>query len=491
MHSRVPNPWRTTPRATKPAKVEERPQPRQKLSTNALIAMGLWFLLWLGYNTGPWHIQDPNFPANTPELIHGVRAFFPMLAGWISLMLLLTRSSRVLTWIAGPMGLFVLFSIVGLATSVTLSTDLTDATYWGLNFISIILVLLAIATAPTSFQDLHKLLTFNWAVSTLLTFALLGAIPFMGGFAGGGGGSDVGVYTVKGVRHSFDGSGMVLGMANTRNTGFGRFAAVAALAGMARLRTGTRWNRAIWIGIFLVSLYALVLSNGRTEVVGFITGAFMVLLVDKNRRVVYFIAGIGAAIILRMEGFFDTFFDYFTRSGKLDESVTSMSGRTYYWEEGLKLFQSSPWVGGGFQADRIFGGYHVHNAVVAALLEGGIIGGGAIIIGILLIWFLIIKYFYFRRPSDAKLIPAEIPGVYMFLTASSVTESTFTYFSAAWLLSAPIVIYVLMLHRHLQTVTWREAQERSQKIRLARSQSRTLEPELDLPHSPTPGEVSH
>jgi O-antigen ligase len=127
-----------------------------------------------------------------------------------------------------------------------------------------------------------------------------------------------------------------------------------------------------------------------------------------------------------------------------------MTGRTAVWQQGLRLLATSPWVGYGFQADRDMLNIHMHNAFLHVLVQSGIIGGGAAILGLAIIWYYIIRYFIAAQPSDKSLIPPEMPAVFLFVTFSSVTESTFAYFSAAWLLSAPIVAYVVALHRHMQ-----------------------------------------
>ena len=54
------------------------------------------------------------------------------------------------------------------------------------------------------------------------------------------------------------------------------------------------------------------------------------------------------------------------------------------------------------------------------------------------------------QPENEMPWLASIPAVLAFVTFSSITESTFAYFSAAWLLSAPIFVYVVALDRHLR-----------------------------------------
>jgi hypothetical protein len=50
---------------------------RSGLGVNAMLGIGLWTLLWLGYNTGPGAVIQPDFPRDTTDLIQGLRAFCP------------------------------------------------------------------------------------------------------------------------------------------------------------------------------------------------------------------------------------------------------------------------------------------------------------------------------------------------------------------------------------------------------------------------------
>src|ERR1019366_995604 len=150
----------------------------------------------------------------------------------------------------------------------------------------------------------------------------------------------------------------------------------------------------------------------------------------------YFLVGICFAILLGFKGFYHAFFMYFTRTGHFDFTMT---GRTLVWEQGLQLLNKSPWVGLGFQADRIYLNLqHMHNAFLSAIVQSGIVGGGALFLALIVVGFLIVKYFFISPLRNKELIPAEIPGIFLFVIVSSIAESTFAYFSAAWLLSAPI-----------------------------------------------------
>jgi uncharacterized membrane protein len=128
----------------------------------------------------------------------------------------------------------------------------------------------------------------------------------------------------------------------------------------------------------------------------------------------------------------------------------------------------------------------MHNAFLHVLVQSGFVGGLAIIIGFAIVWYYTIQHFFINQPADKSLIPAEIPAVLLFTTISSITESTFAYFSAAWLLCAPIVPYVMALHRRMQTMSRKAAQERGLRIRLERRNSRLSESPVETPR-PTSG----
>jgi O-antigen ligase len=467
---KVDNPRRVPP--------EQAAKPKRKYSKNALIAMGLWTLLWLGYNTIPEFVLDPNFPANTTMLIHGVRAFFPMLAAWISLLIILSRPQRVVPWISGPLGLILIYAVTGLVATVIFVDDPLDGLYYGANYLAIVLVLLAIVSVGDPLPDLHRVLRLTWIVGIFFTLSMLGAVPFLRGVGGEG----------PAGMQAYNGAGQIMGMATSRNTGFARYAAVSALVALPGfLSKSRRIVRIMWGGLFLLSCYALVIANGRTEILAFILGAVIVFARQKSRRTLFVIAGIGAGIVLAFAGFYGGFFRYFTRTGHLDATLT---GRTTTWELGLQVLGSSPLVGLGFQSDRLYLGIHMHNAYLHVLFQAGLLGGGAILIALATVWYYLIKYFFLRQPADKSLIPVEIPAVFTFITISSITESTFAYYSAAWLLSAPIVAYVMALDRHMKRLSFKAYKERTFRERLTRRASRGFGYGLEVEPSPAGGQTS-
>ena len=292
--------------ARKPFLADEIAKPQQRLSANALLGMGLWILLWLGYNTDLGYLATPNFPANAAILIHGVRAFAPMLAGWIALLLIFARSSRLFPWIMGPLGLMLFYAFTGLISSATMSVDPTDALYFGVNYLAIVLALLAIVLVEDPLPDIHRVLKVTWGVGTILTLSLLGAIPFLGSAAmRQSETSPVGAVAYTKV------SG-VMGMAGTRNTGFARYAAISGLVALAGLlRKGKPRARIIWGLLFAASLYALVIANGRTETVGFFAGVAVIVCLERSQRTVSILVGTAAGLLFGLWGFQSAFYKIF------------------------------------------------------------------------------------------------------------------------------------------------------------------------------------
>jgi len=465
--------------AGRPAPRIEPPKPRQRQSVNALLGMGLWMLLWLGYNTDLSRATAPGFPANTMDLIHGLRAFLPMVAGWMAIILISTRASRLFSWIIGPLGLMLMYAVTGLISSATLAPEPSYALYFGFNYLSLTLVLLAIVLVENPLPDLLKVLRLTWNVSIVITISLLAAIPIVGSEAIND--SDTGPIGFR----TYKGNDTIMGMPTTRSTGFARYAAIAAIVALPRvMEKGKLWVRILWGIVFAASVYAEIIANGRTEIVAFLASVAIILSAEKARRVVNFMAALAALILLGFRGFYSEFFLYFTRTGHLD---TTFTGRTDTWSLAWHLLWKSPWIGYGFQADRFFLGQHMHNAFLHVLFQAGFVGGVAILIGIAIVWYYTIYYFAFHQPADKTLIPPEIPAVLLFTTISSLTESTFAYYSAAWLLSAPIVGYVLGLHQHMRRIASRAAHERILRIRAAWRHPRDLGRPLEVP-TPTPEE---
>lgn len=442
---------------------------RTRLTLSAALAIGVWLLMWGGYNSGPWYWADPRFPRGLLEFFHGVRAFFPLLGGWCAIVLLLAKGSLKMRLLEGPLGLVTLYGVVGLAASGVVSREPAEALYWGGCYLSVVVALVMVLSARDPLADLSNLIFFNWVFDAIILITLLGAIPILGNALVPTAGSPLGV-------KAYGETEQIMGMAFTRNTGFARYAAVAGLAALGRIWRGRPITRVAWGVLLLVAMYSLVLSQGRTEVVAFIAGAFLVLFLQKTKRVLLVFAGVTGALLLGLQGFYQAFWGYITRTQKFD---ATLSGRTETWQEGWKLFQQSPWWGYGFQADRLYlGGEHMHNVVFQALVQSGVIGTVALMLALLIVWAVVLKVYVLRPPANAALLLSEVPGVLLFFTVSSFTESTFAYFSAAWLMAAPLLAYIEVLNWQSRAARARAPNTRLtylERVRIARARPMSLQ----------------
>src|ERR1019366_2613219 len=234
----------------RPVRVRHLAPFRPMIRINTALGIGLWALLWAGYNTGPWWMQSPGFPHHSVlELIHGLRAYAPILGGWIAIIVIFTRMNHLRRWFLSPVGLVLIYGIVGVFSSMAVSIQPEEATYWGSVYLSIALVLLAIVLVDDPLPDLRRVLDFTWIVGTMFTLSLLGIMPFMGRETVME--TQVGSVTV----HAYTGAGQVLGMSMTRNTGFARYAAVSGLVSLARIWEGSRIARVIWAAVLVASAY--------------------------------------------------------------------------------------------------------------------------------------------------------------------------------------------------------------------------------------------
>lgn len=413
---------------------------RRSPRRSALLYLVLWLMLWAGYNTGPNLVLDPSFPADTRVLIHGVRAFFPLLAGWLALMLMLVRGGMKRLVIIGPLGLFSFFTLVGLGPSLLLSGESFQAVYWCVAFGAPAAILVLALTDPQPDYAMKNLLTLSWVIGIAMMVAVVLVLPVIGGPSfmptQGGAMHRVGTFTVD----------EVAGMAGPRNTGLGRYVGVAALAALGRIGQERGWVRLFWIMVLPASVYILMAAQGRTEILAFIAGGFVILALRRMSRLVMFSWGIVATWLLAIGGFLHHFWQYGTRSGRFDPTL---SGRTMTWRQGWEVFNTSPWVGLGFHADRWFlAGAHIHNGLLHALLQSGLIGTAAFVAAFAVALVFMVRLYWLGPESRRLPLAAEVPGILIFFTIMNVTESS-AYFSANWLLLAPAMAY-------LQLAFWKD-----------------------------------
>jgi exopolysaccharide production protein ExoQ len=149
-----------------------------------------------------------------------------------------------------------------------------------------------------------------------------------------------------------------------------------------------------------------------------------------------------------LSGVGHSFLLYLTRGRGIDPTLT---GRTVTWAQGWRALQQSPWMGLGFWADRYFlGGWNIHNTFLQALLQAGVLGIVPLLIGLAWVWHGIFRFYSTKPSGEASSLAAEVLAVMTFFTVYSVTEISFSFYSAGWIAMAPLFAHVqFRVHQRL------------------------------------------
>jgi O-antigen ligase len=431
-------------RISLPLKPRPRPAPRKRKAPGLALTSLLCFLVWAGYNTTIYYWLDPLYPKNFLNFIHGLRAFLPLLAAIVASWKLAHRPSLPIWLKHGPLALCLFYGGIGLASSFIVSVDPLGAVFWGLEYISVIIVVLAVASGPDSEAHLERYISVNWGCCAVICLGLLAGIPLLGGGAlGQTAGSPLGVIAYSRPREE------LMGMASTRNTGFGRFAAVVFVVGLAKLLHDRKNNKTIfiWTPLMLASGLALLLAQARTSWVSVVVATLLLLARAPTRwRVPIIMITLLALPFVFLTGFGHAFFLYLTRGRGFDPTLT---GRTVTWLQGWEALQQSPWVGLGFWADRFFlKGANMQSTFFAALVQAGFLGLIPLLISLIWVWVGILRHYSIKPAGETSSLPGELLGVMTFFTVYSITEITCSFYSVGWMIMAPLFAHVqLRVHQ--------------------------------------------
>jgi exopolysaccharide production protein ExoQ len=412
-------------------------------SQGLMLTTLLCLLVWSGYNTTIYYFMDPLFPKSLMNFVHGVRAFFPILAGVIAAGQLVRRRSLP-PWLAfGPLILLLFYGGIGLASSIFFSLQPIPAAYWAIEYISVIVVVMAVASSPDPEKNLSRYISVNWVCCAAICIGLLIGIPLLGGGAlGQTAGSPLGVMAYGRVNDAME-------MAGARNTGFGRFAGIVFLVGIAKLLHDRRDKKTlfIWTPLALVAGLALLLSQARTSWVSVVVAAVVLLARAPTRwRVPMIMLALLALPLVWLSGFSHGFLLYLTRGKGIDPTLT---GRTATWAQGWEAVHRSPLVGLGFWADRYFlQGANIQNTFFDALLQSGFLGMIPFAIALVWVWLGVLRLYSTKPAGEASSLPAELLAVMAFFTVYSITEITYSFYSVGWMAMAPLFAHVqLRVHQ--------------------------------------------
>lgn len=463
-----------------------------------ITVLGMWILVWAGYNTGIERVANPGFPHGVLDLAHGLRAFLPIAAGIATIIFLVAKKQALpFKFLLTPCGLLLLYAFAGIISSV-LSNHVVFALYWAAMFGAVLLVLLAhLWQENTKALDcLAWIIKSNWVIAGLLAFGLL--VYFL---AQPGVFSSLTLNFLVCVKRPYEGLGTItaglaqFGVAASRPTGFGRYAGIAAIAAFVAFLQASPKKKLLPLLLFSLFAALVFFSKGKTEIIAFMVSLAGIAIILKKytlRMAALFVvmAVLAAAIVFLNIPCAnpDALLGFFIRSNhavvepghvvvainpapassgspvvasapapapagpttqpKNIKSLVTLSGRTDgIWKDSWNLFLSEPLIGRGFQADRYFlGGQHAHNTVLHALVQTGLIGTLLFIAAFC--WAIYMLLRLLKNPvisHSQKIFLVEIAAVMIFLLVRGITESL-AFYSADWLFMAPLIAYIQVLY---------------------------------------------
>jgi hypothetical protein len=324
----------------------------------------------------------------------------------------------------GALGIFFLFSVWGLASTVwsvspagTLYKASEYCAMLALFALAASLINVTIKNPKTRFFALKSVFDFNWfLVFALIASAYAGILIF-----------PEQAFTNKNVIEngvlSFSLQGVIPGISNNA---LGQLGAVMGIVAVARLLQRPQ-SGMLWVPVLAISLLTMVLAESRSPILAFFVAVF--LLMAANRRFWLLIpsgALLGAAALWQ---YGQLTYD-FMRRGQSDENLANLTGRVGYWQASIDALREKLLEGYGANV----GGRHVlqdalaekgattvHSTWVEVLLDTGAVGIVLFAAGLLATWFWL-----FRLRSDAigdpigRLLWFECLGVLAVLSVRSV-----------------------------------------------------------------------
>ena len=390
-----------------------------------IFSLVLWLMIWGGMFTDTSYLASPVFFQDAKVFFQGTRAFLPVLALYLSLMWIAFRKSRF-PYFKDPLGFLFAYGLLGVLISFVLSTDAWKSAYWAGNYLAPLMVFWMVYQGKDNVRRLRVIMNLNYSVFFALTLSLLPAAMKIG----------------RGLSIYSQIYKLPLGLGLVNRNGVGRYALIVIIVSAIRLISERRLWRWLWLLPMGPALYLLVQTESRTALLGLAVVMVLFFLL-KGINLKYLLFAPVGAFVLYTAGFQSR------AHGRFDLLLT-LTGRQNAWMEGIARVKMSPFLGWGFNADRIMlNGAHMHNSYLHAAIQEGFVGMALFLAAILTIWGLMIWKNVFRvaqelRGANQKLLIDSVLIV-GFLTARSFFESTAAFFGIDLLLMIPAMAFISIM----------------------------------------------
>ena len=419
-----------------------------KNKTLTILLCALWLVAWSGYNTGIARVLSSGFPHSTLDLIHGVRAFFPILAGLLAIIILFWKKSISWKVLLTPLGLLLIYAIIGIIASL-FSKNLLEALYWAMMYLSVILVMWLASIGKDSSKYISNIIKLNWVIASVLAIFLMLFFLIQPGMK-----NSLSIKSLIYSERPYEGIGGVsaeintFGMSGTRPTGLGRYAGVMAIVSLCWLLFAKKSRRIIYLLFFALSLLILLFSKGKTEIIAFIAAFIFVIYVTKLFRktmivglLVVVLASL-PAVIISIPSANNNIGRFGVRTGTL-----TLSSRMGVWAHAWNLFLKNPLFGLGFYADKSL--LTAHNTILHALVQAGIAGTIPFLLAFAITFMILIRLLKNPKGSEKeRYFLITITAAFVFFVVRGIAESMAIY-SADWLFVAPIIAYAYFLNKEI------------------------------------------
>jgi O-antigen ligase len=382
----------------------------------------LWLLIWGGMFTGIYNVDGGMF-ANPMALFQGLRAFFPILALYITFILMLLMRIKVPT-LTNPAGLLFYYAVVGIAVSF-FSPEMETAVYWGSVYLAPVLFIWFVMQGENPFDYFRKVITVNYILCAVVFVSLLPSA----------------------LRHGISGPYRMMfyelpfGLGEIRANGVGRFALIILIISVVRILMKKHVRRFSWLFPVAFAVFILIQSQSRTALLGLgIAGVLLVHLLGLRWQFLFLIPAL--SYLLYIAG-------YRLRAEESLNQLVNLTGRELTWQQAIAEIKQSPFLGWGFHSDRILlDSQHIHNSYLHALMHGGIFSLVFFTAAMASVWYAVLKNRILRRIRSGELkrdvIFIESILITGFLTARSFFESTAAFYGVDLLLFVPAAGYIYL-----------------------------------------------
>lgn len=387
----------------------------------------LWLLVWGGMFTSIDALVSDEFLRTTIGFVQGVRSLFPLLALFLCLLWVL-KERLAFPFRKNPLLFWFIYVAVGVLSSLFLSVEPLTAIYWAGNYLAPLMVAWFALDRPNPWNAVRALIYVNYAMFALVALSILPEAFRVG----------------WGNLPRFKQYTLLFGFGQINVNGAGRYALIIIILLIVRFLLGRSRRRYLLVPAALPFLFLLTQTQSRTALLG-LAVATMLFVVMRGSDWRFLFLGPVAVAIVYVSGF------QWRSHGDMDR-LMSLTGREYTWQAGMDLINQSPFLGWGFQADRIMmNSEHMHNSYLHAGIHTGIIGALFFVAALASFWGMVARsriLFQAKRFSgERRILLFESMMITGFLTARSLFESTAAFYGVDLLLFIPAIAFIVLAAR--------------------------------------------